>query len=54
MVITMLVSAAILAAVAVGMLLIMSKRQKALPRNFDPPVSRPTSHGGVRMNGEDD
>ena len=54
MVITMLVSAGVLALVAVGMLAIMNRRQKALPRDFDPPVIRGNSHGSVRTNGEDD
>ena len=54
MVITMLVSVAGLLVVAVGMLLIMSKRQKALPRSFDPPVVRRHSDRTVRVHGEDD
>ena len=54
MVITMLVSAAVLALVAVGMFAIMSRRQKALPREFDPPVVRANSHGRGRTSGDDD
>ena len=54
MVITMLISAAVLTAVAVGMIAIMSRRQKALPRDFDPPVVRANSRGTIRTNGEDD
>ena len=54
MLITMLVSGAVLALVAVGMLAIMSRRQKALPRGFEPPVVRASSHGTVRTSGEDD
>lgn len=51
MVITMLIAAAVLALVAVGMLLIMSKRLKELPRTSEPPVARV---GSTRINGEDD
>ncbi len=54
MVITMLVSVGVLSLIAVGMLLIMSKRTKDLPREFEPPVVRPNSHGTVRTNSEDD
>ena len=54
MVITMLVSVAVLAAVAVGMLLIMSNRTRELPRQFDPPVTRQNSSGSIRTNGEED
>ena len=54
MVITMLISVAVLAAVAVGMLLIMSKRTKNLPKHFDPPIARQNSSGTMRSNGEED
>ena len=50
MVATMLVSVGALAAVAVGMLLIMSKRTKDLPRTTEPPVIRA---GSVRASGEE-
>jgi len=54
MVITMLVSVAVLAAVAVGMLLIMSKRTRELPRQFEPRVARANPSGSIRTNGEED
>jgi hypothetical protein len=54
MVITMLVSAAVLMLIAVGMIAIMSRRQKALPREFDPPVVRASSRGTGRTSGGDD
>jgi len=54
MVITMLISVGVLALIAVGMLLIMSKRTKNLPREFEPPVARANTHGTVRTHGEDD
>jgi len=54
MVTVILISAAFFLVVIGGMLAIMSRRQKALPRGFDPPVVRPNSHGTARTNGEDD
>lgn len=54
MVITMLISAGVLALVAVGMLAIMSRRQKALPRDFDPPIAPPDSQARTRISGDDD
>ena len=54
MVITMLISTAVLAAVAVGMLLIMSKRTKNVPKAFEQPVARANSHGSSRSHGDND
>ena len=54
MVVTMLISVAVLAAVAVGMLLIMSKRTKNLPKHVEPPVARANTNGRIRTNGEED